>query len=74
MREPIVQIDFAVSGDDAWLRGQIRGAVVTMPRIQTVIVQGFDEARRVVAAMARLKHALGKPYGGCQEQMIGETL
>ena len=65
---PVI-VTFNVGGDDSWIRGEIRGEAHPPERIQRVVIQGTDEADRVVARMANLKVKRGKPFGGAMSEL-----
>lgn len=61
---PVI-IQLAVKSDDRWIRQAISGSEgVELPPLQLVIVQGTEEAERVVNAMANLKEKRHLQYGG----------
>jgi len=64
-QQPIL-ITFGLESDAplrAWIRGDLHRSQ-SWPS-HSVIVQGWDEAYRIVTAMANLKIARQKSYGGC---------
>lgn len=65
-----ILITFEVGTSDEWLRAMIRGDATVPPvRRQRVIVED-TEADRICAAMANLKHARKKVYGGSIRQRV----
>ena len=64
-QQPIL-ITFGLESD-ATLRAWIRGDLLRSESwpSHSVVVQGWDEAYRIVTAMANLKIARQKSYGGC---------
>lgn len=63
-----VRITFNIDADDQWLRAGIRGDAFVAPTPQVVIVQGTQEAERVINRMANLKFQRRRPYGGAQSE------
>lgn len=68
-RMPVL-LTFGIGSDDQWLRLGVRaGGPFAPPTPQCVIVQGTDEAGRVVSALSNLKLKRGKPFGGALSEM-----
>lgn len=59
-----ILIEFTTAEDDTWLRAIINGSANRVPQLQRVVVQGTDEATRVVQALANIKIKRHKMYGG----------
>jgi len=58
-----VMVEFSAVTDDKWIRDAIKGST-QVPPLERVIVQGTDEADRIVRELANLKTKRRLTYGG----------